>query len=50
MKYSDIPWNKIYGFKNRLVHDYDNIILTVVYDVVFDDLPILKNQFLNIEF
>ena len=48
-KYSDIPWDKIYGFRNRLVHDYDNIILTVVYEIVIDDLTTLKNKFLKIQ-
>jgi len=46
--YSDIPWNKIYGFRNRLVHDYENIILTVVYDVLVEDLPLLKKKFESI--
>ena len=38
-----IPWNDIYGFRNRLVHDYENIILTIVYEAITEDLPKLKN-------
>ena len=38
----DIPWNSIYGFRNRLVHDYENIVLTVVYEAITEDLPQLK--------
>lgn len=41
--HSDIPWNDIYGFRNRLVHDYENIILTIVYEAITEDLPKLKN-------
>lgn len=40
--HSDIPWNDIYGFRNRLVHDYENIILTIVYEAITEDLPKLK--------
>lgn len=40
--HSDIPWNDIYGFRNRLVHDYENIILTIVYEAITEDLPTLK--------
>ena len=38
----DIPWNDIYGFRNRLVHDYENIILTIVYEAINEDFPTLK--------
>ncbi|QMS86000.1 DUF86 domain-containing protein [Candidatus Xianfuyuplasma coldseepsis] len=36
-----MPWSDIYGFRNRLVHDYENIILTIVYEAITEDLPIL---------
>jgi uncharacterized protein with HEPN domain len=39
--HSNIAWNDIYGFRNRLVHDYENIMLTIVYEAITDDLPIL---------
>lgn len=41
--HSDIPWNDVYGFRNRLVHDYENIILTIVYEAILEDLPKLEN-------
>ena len=41
--HSDIPWNDVYGFRNRLVHDYENIILTIVYEAIIEDLPKLEN-------
>ena len=44
-KYSGIPWKSIYGFRNRLVHDYENIILTVVYEAITEDLPHLRELF-----
>lgn len=41
--HSNIPWNDIYGFRNRLVHDYENIILTIVYEAITEDLPKLES-------
>jgi len=43
-QYTFIPWNKLYGFRNRLVHDYTNIILNVVYDTIVEDLKNFNKQ------
>ena len=40
----NIPWNKIYGLRNKIVHDYGNVSLDVVYMTVIDDLPILLEE------
>lgn len=44
---SDIPWNAISGLRNRIVHDYGNVDLNVVFDTLKNDIPelldILKN-------
>ena len=37
-----IPWRNIAGFRNRLVHDYFNIDLAIVWAIVSEDLPRLK--------
>jgi uncharacterized protein with HEPN domain len=47
-QYSSIFWNKIYGFRNRLVHDYTNIILDVVYDTIIEDLENFYKQLKSI--
>lgn len=36
---SNIPWGQIYGLRNRLIHDYDNIIMDTVYETIVEDLP-----------
>ena len=36
---SDIPWNALYGLRNRIVHDYGNVDLNVVYETLKDDIP-----------
>jgi uncharacterized protein with HEPN domain len=42
--YSQIPWSKIIGLRNRVVHEYFDIDLDIVIDVVTYDLPELKEQ------
>ena len=38
-KYSHIPWRKMMGMRNRIVHDYEGIKLNIVWDVIIDSLP-----------
>ena len=34
-----IPWNALYGLRNRIVHDYGNVDLNVIYDTLVYDIP-----------
>jgi len=34
-----IPWNAMYGLRNRIVHDYGNVDLSVVYETLKNDIP-----------
>jgi len=43
-KYPDIPWPRIRGMRNRLVHDYLGIDLEIVWIVTHSDLPPFKEQ------
>ena len=36
---SHIPWRKINGLRNRIVHGYDDIQLTMVWQVIDEYLP-----------
>ncbi len=36
-----IPWTAINGMRNRLVHEYDEIDLDVVWDTAVNSLPTL---------
>jgi len=36
---SEIPWTDIVGLRNRIVHDYGNVDLTIVYETLKNDIP-----------
>jgi len=44
-----IPWRKIRGMRNRIVHDYEGIQLNIVWDVLVDFLPQLIEDIGKIE-
>lgn len=47
-KYGNIPWKSIKGMRNRIVHDYGMVDLSIIYNTVKNDLPkmyrILKDK------
>ena len=40
--YSDIQWNNIAGVRDKLVHDYFDIDVDIVWNIVKIELPKLK--------
>ena len=42
--HSNIPWHKIRGLRNRIVHDYEGVRLEIIWDIVKNDLPMLRGQ------
>ena len=38
-QHSSIPWRAMRGLRNRIVHEYGNVNLTVIYETVVNDLP-----------
>ena len=38
-----IPWGKIMGFRNGIVHEYGNTDYTIVYEVVTNNINPLKS-------
>lgn len=39
-----IPWNQIYGMRNRIVHGYSGVNMQIVWDVIEEDLPKMKKE------
>ncbi|MGN0407696.1 MAG: DUF86 domain-containing protein [Bacteroides sp.] len=37
--HDNIPWSALSGLRNRIVHDYGNVDLNVVYETLKNDIP-----------
>ena len=49
-KYKEIPWPAIKGMRNKIVHDYENVDLAVLWGTIEKSLPDLKLKFERIVF
>lgn len=38
-EHADVPWLAIKGMRNRIVHNYGYVDLTIVYDTVIHGIP-----------
>ena len=43
-QHHEIEWRKIIGLRNRIVHDYFNIDVEIVWEIIQKDLPNLKSK------
>ncbi|MBR1567027.1 MAG: DUF86 domain-containing protein [Oscillospiraceae bacterium] len=43
-----IPWQQIYGLRNRIVHGYAGVNMKIVWDTVSYDIPELHNELKSI--
>ena len=41
-QYSDIPWRDIAGMRDKLIHDYFNTDVEIIWKAVQEDVPLLK--------
>lgn len=48
-KYPDIPWHKVIGMRNRLIHGYSVINIETVWKTCQLDLPKLEKQIKQIK-
>ena len=39
-----IPWQQIYGLRNRIVHGYSGVNMQIVWATVNDDIPSLRDE------
>ncbi len=47
-KNSSVPWGDIAGLRNRIVHDYGNVDISVIFDTLKNDIPYLRDIFTSI--
>lgn len=43
-KYPNLPWIEMRGLRNRIIHNYDDIDYTIVWNVLKNEIPKLINQ------
>lgn len=41
-KYPKIPWKRMAGMRDKLVHEYFGVVLKVVWKTVKEEMPIIK--------
>lgn len=47
-KHSDIPWRKMAGMRDVLIHEYFGVNVSRVWQVIKDSLPSLKDNLIKI--
>ena len=43
-KFAEIPWLKLKGIRNRIVHDYFGVDVEIIWKIIEKDLVELKHQ------
>ena len=38
-----IPWKEMHGLRNRIVHDHEGVNMTLVWEIISDDLHGLRS-------
>lgn len=39
--YPEIPWSEVIGLRNRLIHGYDRVDRSILWNTIQHDLPVL---------
>jgi len=47
-KYPNIPWKKMSGMRDKLIHEYFGIDIEILWKVALDNVPSLKPTIYNI--
>ena len=42
--HKELPWREIKGMRNRIVHDYGIVDMTIIYDTISRDIPQMYDE------
>ena len=49
-RHPEIPWRALYGLRNKIVHEYDGLALTLIWEIIFEDIPTITKDLENLLF
>lgn len=47
-QHNEIPWFKMRGLRNRIVHAYEGVNLNLIWEIIDIDIKILREQLLKL--
>ena len=48
-QHTHIQWRLVAGLRNRIVHEYFGLDLEIIWQIISEDLPPVKNQLRNLQ-
>jgi uncharacterized protein with HEPN domain len=47
-KYPDLPWREMSGMRDKLIHGYFDVIYSIIWETIKNDLPLIKSEIMKI--